>query len=465
MSTGGIATRIAQLRLEHLVRGSGPIQASRNKDWQKKSEEDIGQQSVNESGCLVNEGARTADVVNKSPLTLRFEEFQRRKMQESKAPVPAPPTQVSGKMKPMKPLPPKKPPALSSIAKERLPPPLPRRLDITSSQLPARPTVSLKSSPTSMDHYCLYCRDFSAIDGHAAKFPRREITSLTHLSNDLTLPFHNITDKARAIFVWLHHNIIYNTDAFFSGNLKASTPESSLTSGLAVCEGYAGLFAELASLSGIEAQTISGFGKGFGFVPPGKEESVPKYEGNHAWNAVKLDDGQWHLIDACWGAGHVCSGNNKWVTKLHPQYFCSSAEEFGREHFPQHQDMQFRVSPRSWEEFIMAEESPMACSSSEFGINQNTLAPQQKLIYVGFQEFYIEPLCPIKAKCEARLLMIISPTGKRTPMTRLNGGWHCSIQVEEKGSWGCWEAIECSGENTWDPYRFGEQSLCVWVCE
>src|SRR5436305_2283223 len=74
------------------------------------------------------------------------------------------------------------------------------------------------------------------------------------------------------------------------------------------------------------------------------------------------------------------------------------------------------------------------------------------------------------AKVEACLLMIISPTRKRT-MTRFNGRWHCSIQVKEKGSWWCGEAIECAGsvkvplENTWDPYKFEGQSLCVWVCE
>ena len=119
----------------------------------------------------------------------------------------------------------------------------------------------------------------------------------------------------------------------------------------------------------------------------------------------------------------------------------------------------------------MAEESPMVCFLSEFGINSNTLVPQQKHVQVGFQKFYIEPLCPIKAKVEACLLMIISPTGKQKPMTKFNSGWHCSIQVEEKGSWECWETIECSDSdqvllgNTQDPYRFEGQSLCIQVCE
>ena len=42
-------------------------------------------------------------------------------------------------------------------------------------------------------------------------------------------------------------------------------------SGLAVCEGYAGLFTAIATIAGLESVVIGGHGKGFGFsaLPPG----------------------------------------------------------------------------------------------------------------------------------------------------------------------------------------------------
>jgi hypothetical protein len=74
---------------------------------------------------------------------------------------------------------------------------------------------------------------------------------------------------------------------------------------LAVCEGYAGLFAALALKAGLEAMVCSGASKGFGHAPLQPGEPVPPYKSTHAWNAVKIDNGEWKLIDPCWGAGHI----------------------------------------------------------------------------------------------------------------------------------------------------------------
>lgn len=111
---------------------------------------------------------------------------------------------------------------------------------------------------------CLKCRDFSGPDNHAARFPRQSIpsTDVTWLAHQLCDPFPSATDKARAIFTWLHHNIDYNTEAFFSGNIRSSTPNSTIASGLAVCEGYAALFTALATPAGLESVVVGGHGKG-----------------------------------------------------------------------------------------------------------------------------------------------------------------------------------------------------------
>lgn len=81
---------------------------------------------------------------------------------------------------------------------------------------------------------CLVCRDFSGPDNHAARFPRQQLPSsdVGYLADQLCAPFSSATDKARAIFTWLHHNIDYDTVSFFARNIKPSTPEGTIISGL-----------------------------------------------------------------------------------------------------------------------------------------------------------------------------------------------------------------------------------------
>lgn len=57
---------------------------------------------------------------------------------------------------------------------------------------------------------CLQCRDYTRVDDHASHFPRQNVVSLEQLAHDLTAPFQSLTEKARAIFTWLHFNISYN---------------------------------------------------------------------------------------------------------------------------------------------------------------------------------------------------------------------------------------------------------------
>ncbi|KAL9135833.1 MAG: hypothetical protein Q9175_002969, partial [Cornicularia normoerica] len=146
--------------------------------------------------------------------------------------------------------------------KSGVPPPVPlisrpniTKLQTTKSKLQPEIPISVSS--------CLLCRDFSAPDAHAAKFPRESVPSLDWIATQLTTPFSSPTDQARAIFTWLHHNISYDVEAFFNNRVQPSTPASTLMSGLAVCEGYAGLFTAIATTAGLESVVVGGHGKGF----------------------------------------------------------------------------------------------------------------------------------------------------------------------------------------------------------
>ena len=81
----------------------------------------------------------------------------------------------------------------------------------------------------------------------------------------------------------------------------------------AVCEGYAETLSSLLNFSGVENAYYSG---------------APAVGAGHAWNIVRLDDGNWYWIDATWGDQPVPE-NLDWSTSIwpHPQgishnYFC-----------------------------------------------------------------------------------------------------------------------------------------------
>lgn len=286
------------------------------------------------------------------------------------------------------------------------PPPMPTRPATTTNDTPigAPPPVPLSSRPnlaalqaskpklTDTSTSCLHCRDFSGPDTHATRFPRASIPSsdLGWLAQQLTSPFPSPTDKARAIFTWLHHNIDYNVAAFFSGNVQPSTPASTLQTGLAVCEGYAGLFAALAAKAGLDALVVTGHGKGFGHgaLAPGSP-CPPRDATGHAWNAFRDDGGVWKLIDCCWGAGNVRGHGMPYNRDFNPNMFTMGNDEFGAKHFPADAKMQFRSDGRaiSWEEYMQEDmvaggRPTIAGAVREHGIGERTFEPATKQVAV-----------------------------------------------------------------------------------
>lgn len=209
------------------------------------------------------------------------------------------------------PVPSTRPPATTSQSSPSpgAPPPVP-----LSSRPNLDAIMASKPKPGAVGG-CLKCRDFSAPDNHATRFPRTQLASsdVGWLAHQLCSPFPSPTDKARVIFTWLHHNVDYDAHSFFNNTVAPTTPEKTIASGLAVCEGYAGLFAALALKAGLEAIVCSGASKGYGHTPLEPGQAVPPYQSTHAWNAVKIDNGEWKLVDPCWGAGHI--GNRVFVSQ------------------------------------------------------------------------------------------------------------------------------------------------------
>lgn len=275
------------------------------------------------------------------------------------------------------------------------PPPVPlssrptiAEIDAVANRVSA--AAATRAQPPSQD--CLPCRDFSVPDTIAAQHPTSSIPQhtdpISHLAHVLCGPFSSLTDKARAIFTWLHHNVVYDVHGFFNNCVpRGQTAADTIYSGKAVCEGYARVYEAIAKRAGLECVVVSGHGKGFGFSPLRAGEPLPpRNPTGHAWNAVRIDSGRWKLVDACWGAGAVCNG--QYLQRFAPECFTMSNERFGERHFPADDRHWYRADGRrpTWEEYIVGpvgdEPAEWMGDATEEGLDQGNFSPMQRRISV-----------------------------------------------------------------------------------
>ncbi|KAF2710131.1 hypothetical protein K504DRAFT_466558 [Pleomassaria siparia CBS 279.74] len=265
------------------------------------------------------------------------------------------------------------------------PPPIP-----TSTRPNLNAIMASKPKPGATAS-CLKCRDFSGPDAHAAQFPRENIplSDIGWLSQQLTSPFPSPTDKARAIFTWLHHNVDYDLPSLLAGTVCNQTPERTLRSGLAVCAGYAALFCDLALKAGLECLVITGDGKGYGYTPLQPGQPIPPVTSNHAWNAVCIDNGEWKLVDSCWGAGHRDDATQAYKRQFSPECFTMTNDEFGLKHFPMDNARFYRNDGRpsiTWEEYCTNDVGQgvtvFGNTTPQHGLSGQSFEPKTKQIAV-----------------------------------------------------------------------------------
>jgi len=274
-------------------------------------------------------------------------------------------------------------------AKAAVPPPINLSSRPSMAQVQAIQSRAAPAPPTASG--CLTCRDFSGPDQVAAQYPRENLPRgdmTAYLADVLCGSFTSHTDKARTIFTWLHHNIAYDVAAFFGNNVKHVDPRDTITTGLAVCGGYAGLYVAIALRAGLECVMVTGHGKGYGYSPLAPGDPVPPCNpAGHAWNAVRIDGGQWKLLDACWGAGNV--GNQVFNKKFVPSYFTMSNDEFGIKHFPSDDSYFFRSDGgvQTWEKYMIGpvgtEPLLLYGSVEDHGLSKTSFSPPQKHIPVS----------------------------------------------------------------------------------
>lgn len=196
--------------------------------------------------------------------------------------------------------------------------------------------------------------DFSKIDQYVLGLKTAKKTDVSELVEQITLHSQTKIEKARAIFIWIASHIAYDVD------YKITTPEEALKRGKGVCEAYSGLFKALGESAGLEVVTIQGDSKQYFYKQPSDLD-----KGGHAWNAVKVDDGRWVIVDATWGAGHV--RNQKFIRKLSEHWFDPQPEIFIFSHFPKDPQWQLLNRPVTRRDFLRM--PPLSPELTSWGLN------------------------------------------------------------------------------------------------
>ncbi len=202
-------------------------------------------------------------------------------------------------------------------------------------------------------------QDYQAIDAHALTIPAN--LPLHELARQLTATTTDDELKVRAIYRWITAHIRYDEVAFHHTDTLYKTlwkhsfdPDTNvmkqkylmgkalyaLHSGKGVCDGYASLFKALCDEASVPCEVVGGYAK------MGAQVIGQPFPVNHSWNAVKLK-GEWHLVDATWGAGYSDAPVTKFFPSFEESYFLSDPAVFIYNHFPVQEAWQLLPHPVS----------------------------------------------------------------------------------------------------------------------
>ncbi len=198
-----------------------------------------------------------------------------------------------------------------------------------------------------------YGTDYSVIDNQSKSVPSN-LKTANEISHFLTKNHTTTTDKLRAIYYWISHNIRYDLDQMSSNKQYNNSQEildEVLLNRRGVCQHYAELFNACCQFAGVQSYVILGYTS-----QNGKLDKI-----SHAWNAVNVD-GKYHLIDVTWAAGHLENGKYKY--EFDDQYFLISPSEFIKTHIPFDPIWQFSINPLSHKEFENADFSKLKIPSN-----------------------------------------------------------------------------------------------------
>lgn len=206
---------------------------------------------------------------------------------------------------------------------------------------------------------CLLARgqqDFERADNIAVTFSK-PYTDAATLAAGLTVNLETEAEKARALFMWVAHNVRYDCHKYRNpppnprfaapsqeelkeiiAEWEAKQLEKTMKSKRGVCGDYARLFHALCESAGLEAVIVTGNARDF------HKPYRNAHDNPHAWNAVKVG-GRWALFDPTWAAGYTNPEVTRFTRKLSPGFFMTPPAWFALDHFPDDEKWQLLDKP------------------------------------------------------------------------------------------------------------------------
>ncbi|MGN1063541.1 MAG: transglutaminase domain-containing protein [Alphaproteobacteria bacterium] len=239
--------------------------------------------------------------------------------------------------------------------------------------------------------------NYNTLDARARRLSVPNTLSKEQLVTALTNGLTDAADKARVLAAWMVYQIDrngYERQKLIEASNKTTPadpplPNDIFKTRIGTPDEYAELFAELATLAGLEVVKIEGYA--------GRNVPASRYEhktmkalepvinrirgGNYrlqryaaAWNAVKIN-GTWQLLDTYWMTkGERMVGQDKSAYAMRSflakrakntpsvsslakgksidnDFFFAKPQDFVKTHFPDNPDWQLLSVPRTWSDF------------------------------------------------------------------------------------------------------------------
>ena len=182
--------------------------------------------------------------------------------------------------------------------------------------------------------------DYSKIDKQSMSVPQNLKTAneIAHyLTRNLTSP----TDKSRAIYYWIAHNIRYDVTKMYKNETYIDPQElvdGALKYRKGICSNYAALFQACCKSVGVQSYIIEGYTR----------QNNKTVLIGHAWNAVRINN-RFYDVDATWASGSL--KGNRYIPEFRDEFFMISPAEFVKTHMPFDPIWQFSSNPVTSKEF------------------------------------------------------------------------------------------------------------------
>jgi hypothetical protein len=189
---------------------------------------------------------------------------------------------------------------------------------------------------------------FEEVDQFVIQLGKLSNNNIAEITDTLTHNLESKELKSRVIYSWICNNIALDPKSIRNNDSKNSDPEDVIQLRKASPIGFAKLFQEMASQTGIRCLVVDGYYKFKTDNINNKED-----ETNYSWNVVQLgtSPNQWYYVDAAEGSGYLDIKQTLFTPSFNPGYFFPDKYVFNLDHFAKNTSWLLGDGPKSLKDF------------------------------------------------------------------------------------------------------------------